>query len=63
MVGWDGARLGIGDVGGVGVFESPGGVLSRLDKREGGGRKRFFTMQAEVIWRLDAFNEQEEEKE
>ena len=37
--------------------------MSRLDKREGAGRKRFFTMQAEVIWRLDAFNEQEEEKE
>ena len=37
--------------------------MSRLDNMEGGGRKRFFTMQAEVIWRLDAFNEQEEEKE
>ena len=37
--------------------------MSRLDNREGGGRKRFFTMHAEVIWRLDAFNEQEEEKE
>ena len=37
--------------------------MSRSDNREGGGRKRFFTMQAEVIWRLDAFNEQEEEKE
>ena len=59
-MGWDGAGLG---TSGVGVFESPGGVLSRLDNMEGGGRKRFFTMQAEVIWRLDAFNEQEEEKE
>ena len=37
--------------------------MSRLDNMEGAGRKRFFTMQAEVIWRLDAFNEQEEEKE
>ena len=60
---WDGAGLGTGGVVGVGVFESPGGVLSRLDNREGVGRKRFFTMQVEVIWRLDAFNEQEEEKE
>ena len=62
-MGWDGAGLETGGVVGVGVFESPGGVLSRLDNMEGGGRKRFFTMQAEVIWRLDAFNEQEEEKE
>ena len=62
-MGWDGAGLGTVGVVGVGVFESPGGVLSRLDNMEGGGRKRFFTMQAEVIWRLDAFNEQEEEKE
>ena len=63
MVSWDGAGLGTSGVVGVGVFESPGGVLSRLDNMEGGGRKRFFTMQAEVMWRLDAFNEQEEEKE
>ena len=29
---------------------------------EGRGRKRSFTMQAEVIWRLEEFDEQEEEE-
>ena len=34
-----------------------------VEDLEGRGRKSSFTMQAEVIWRLDEFDEQELEEE
>ena len=34
-----------------------------VEDLEGRGRKSSFTMQAEVIWRLDEFDEQDEEEE
>ena len=45
------------------ALEPPGETGLLVEDVEGRGRKSSFTMQAEVIWRLDAFDEQDEEEE
>ena len=45
------------------ALEPPGETVLLVENVEGRGRKSSFTMQAEVIWRLDAFDEQDEEEE
>ena len=45
------------------AVELPGETGLLVEDLEGRGRKSSFTMQAEVIWRLDEFDEQDEEEE
>ena len=45
------------------ALEPPGETGLLVEDLEGMGRKSSFTMQAEVIWRLDEFDEQVEEEE